>query len=292
MPLREKFRNFSRRFNPSSGANNEKSTLNGTKSAYTNGTSGAYMNGANGIHTNGNTIRGGGLTNRNNAVPIPPNNQPLTPPPLSPTGNRSVSSVASPIQLRAPQLHRTHSAIHTGPVNFHLPDIPWLCGTWHVTHSTLPMWRNKRNVRIVYTRLPSNRLDDLVSYQKMTSTEVHIVHGRDTPKKDGAFVWRGKGLLKVASSKWEVLGWGGLEEGGEQWVVIYFAKTLLTPAGIDICSRKQAGLSDATVRKLQRGLSKIDGKDPNKPLGEFGKLVTEIHAIRVDGARPDILYGQ
>ena len=142
----------------------------------------------------------------------------LTPPGVATTSSSEEppsdpSSSSSPLsgeyQIRPPLTHRRFSSLHASSKNFQLPDLPWLCGTWHVTHSTLPMWKNKRNVRIMYTRLPGNKLDDLVTYQNIDSKEIQSVHGIDTPKKDGSYMWRGKGFLKVATSRWEVLGWSG-----------------------------------------------------------------------------------
>ena len=228
------------------------------------------------------------------------------------------SSSASPLspqyQLRPPLSHRRFSSIQASSKGFRLPDLPWLCGTWHVTHSTLPMWKNKRNVRIAYTRLPGNKLDDLVTYQNLKSKELHSVHGIDTPKKDGAYLWRGKGLLKIATSRWEVLGWGGggahaapihpagtetvqvsaptvEEEDAEQWVVTYFAKTPFTPAGIDIYSRKSTGLSMATMGKLRTALARLDGRKSQaaKPKNGLGQLVDQIFEVRIDDARADLV---
>ena len=61
---------------------------------------------------------------------------------------------------------------HYGGTNdFVFPDLAWILGTWHVTHSTLAMWRDARNVRITYTNLTPTedgklRLDDRVEYEE------------------------------------------------------------------------------------------------------------------------------
>ncbi|KAL9086298.1 MAG: hypothetical protein Q9165_007213 [Trypethelium subeluteriae] len=182
------------------------------------------------------------------------------------------------------------------PDDFHPPSLDWLKGTWTVTHSTLPMWKSKRNVHITYTILPnnpkhdatnntSNQLDDLVSYQALNSDKVKQVHGVDTAAgpEGGAWDWRGTGLLKIATSHWEMLGWG-VEPGSEgdatdtakngesQWAVTYFAKTLFTPAGIDIYSRTDKGLSEQTLSSIKNALQGI--KDPN-----VEKLVGELFEV-------------
>jgi hypothetical protein len=84
--------------------------------------------------------------------------------------------------------------------------------------------------------------------------------------------------LVIASSHWEVLGFGyesepptgsatetapegeagGQEEGegkqGNAWVVTYFAKTLFTPAGIDVYSRGKEGLKGEVLEGIWSAL--------------------------------------
>jgi hypothetical protein len=152
------------------------------------------------------------------------------------------------------------------------PPVHWLSGTWHVTHSTLPIWRTKRNVRITYTALPpsdpslaadksTDRLDDLVEYQPLSSSKVKTVRGIDKAAGLGSWDWRGKGWLVIAGSHWEVLGWGmGPRDStgfGEQWVVTYFAKTLFTPAGLDVYSRSPEGLSQECLEGIKGALAGV-----------------------------------
>jgi hypothetical protein len=54
-------------------------------------------------------------------------------------------SKRAPIVLRAPNESSSNKKTAAGP-----PSLDWLSGTWNVTHSTLPMWKNKRNVTITY----------------------------------------------------------------------------------------------------------------------------------------------
>jgi len=114
------------------------------------------------------------------------------------------------------------------------------------------MWKKNKNVAITYTPLPQNAelLDDLVQYQPIDSDKQKKVEGIDTPdpKSKGAYNWRGKGWLKIASSHWQVLGYGE-EEGG--WAVTYFQKTLFTPAGIDVYARQKRGLSDGLLEQIK-----------------------------------------
>lgn len=174
------------------------------------------------------------------------------------------------------------------------PSIDWLVGTWHVTHATLPMWKSKRNVRITYTKLAPEtdsshpRVDDLVEYQAPNKQKVSSVHGVSTsdPKPgvgDGwAFKWRGKGWLMIATSNWEILGYGdeaaspngGSPESNNAWIVTYFTKTLFTPAGIDIYSRNRA-LSKGTLDDIKAALSKFEDPSLKKLAGEIFEVPTD-----------------
>ncbi len=173
------------------------------------------------------------------------------------------------IILRDPSTSSAPSASNPIPP----PTPEQLAGTWHVTHSTLPMWKGKRNVRITYTPLePSSagpaRLDDLVEYQTLSSDKVKTVRGVDTAAgaECASWDWRGKGWLKIAGSHWEVLGWGTEDDegdiakseegrqGGNTWAVTYFAKTVFTPAGLDFYSRDKGGLRPGTVTQIKAAL--------------------------------------
>ena len=154
------------------------------------------------------------------------------------------------------------------------PSVDWLAGTWHITHSSLPMWKSKRNVRVTYTpqtaTSSSTQVDDLVSYQGLSSDKTSTVRGIDTIQSagdTGAWDWRGKGWLMIASSRWEVLGWGNVNDAGAavdggvedaQWVVTYFSKTIFTPAGIDIYSRKKEGLSTELIESIKDALTSVE----------------------------------
>lgn len=181
---------------------------------------------------------------------------------------------STPVVLRPP-----NSTEHP---DYSPPPMSFLEGKWHVTHSTLPMWKSKRNVTITYTLLePSNksipkdqtdRIDDVVTYQTFTSDKVSTVHGVDKAAhgtRRDAWDWRGKGLLMVASSHWQILGYGhestepGQNANSERnaWVVTFFAKTMFTPAGIDVYSRSKRGLNPLIVQKIENALSKVESEE-------------------------------
>ncbi|OTB04898.1 hypothetical protein M426DRAFT_320475 [Hypoxylon sp. CI-4A] len=193
------------------------------------------------------------------------------------------------ISLRAPSKYLTdpaHSPTTTGEP-FVSPPLDWLRRTWAVTHSTLSMWRSAKNVRITYTQYkdgPAN--DNLVEYEKKDGKgSVKRVEGIEKPdaKIPGAWTWRGKGLLKIASSHWEVMGWGerpllgavgDMGEGVERWAVTWFAPTLFTQEGVDIYSDRKEGMSKETVEGIVNALKEL--KDAPKLVDLVEKQLQEV----------------
>jgi hypothetical protein len=177
------------------------------------------------------------------------------------------------LQTSTPTPETTTAASSSSPP----PPLDFLLRTWHVTHSTLPMWRKARNVRITYTALPPSpsgapRLDDLVEYQSnkhphnpaVDNTKTKAVAGVDTSAADNgtdtsSWDWKGKGLLFFVHSHWEVLGWGETQTaagGSERWVVTWFQKTIFSAEGLDIyCDGK--GLSEETYGAIMTALKTL-----------------------------------
>lgn len=180
--------------------------------------------------------------------------------PYSPRISHQISHKMTSSTIGLPRIYAAQGTRAIPPSN------DFITGCWHVTHSSLPLWKNKRNVNITYKLLPATsgvqKIDDLVQYQGIDSSKINTVHGVDTPTPDnpGAWDWRGKGWLMIASSHWECLGFGNTDDGN-QWMVTYFAKTLFTPAGIDIYSRKKEGLSQTTVSEILETLQGLGVKD-------------------------------
>ncbi|SMQ48606.1 unnamed protein product [Zymoseptoria tritici ST99CH_1A5] len=194
----------------------------------------------------------------------------------------------APITLRPPTFSSASQ-----PATFQPPTIPWLAETWHVTHSTLPLWKDKKNVRIQYTplepSLPSvakdqtDRIDDLVTYQKANSDKVNEIRGVDkaaNPDSRGEWDWRGKGWLMIASSHWEILGWGEEEGTSNKWMATVFAKTMFTPAGMDIYSQARTGVKPETLAAIKEALAKVDDASVKKMAGE-------VFEIKSDESRKD-----
>ncbi|KAI1161852.1 hypothetical protein F5B18DRAFT_626678 [Nemania serpens] len=193
----------------------------------------------------------------------------------------------TPISLRAPSKYPPGGikASTTSGSPFVAPPDEWLHGTWTVTHSTLSMWRSSQNVRITYTphepvstttpSPPANSNgngngpavnDNLVEYEKKNGKGgVRTVLGieKPDPSVPGAWNWRGKGWLAIASSHWEVLGWGErpLPSGGggvERWAVTWFAPTLFTEEGVDLYSDRKEGLDKETADAIIDALKQLE----------------------------------
>lgn len=64
----------------------------------------------------------------------------------------------------------------------------------------------------------------------------------------------------------------GLWRGGRGWAVTYFAKTLFTPAGVDIYARKKEGLSAELLGKIRAEMGAVESVDVKK----LAELIFEI----------------
>ncbi|KAF2492798.1 hypothetical protein BU16DRAFT_529073 [Lophium mytilinum] len=149
------------------------------------------------------------------------------------------------------------------------------------------MWRNARNVRITYKPLSPTTsatdfppLDDLVTYNPLKGEKDKSVRGVDKVDASSggwAYNWRGRGWLVIASSRWEVLGYGKEDAGDNDWVVTFFAKTLFTPAGLDLYSRSGEGLGEATVAGIRKSLEGVEDE-------VVRKLAEEIFVVKIGEA--------
>lgn len=146
-------------------------------------------------------------------------------------------------------------------------------GRWYITYTSSPDWRDKRNVLLTYSLLnatnqPNPPIDDLITYQNVSSARFQSVHGTDTPSKTDpwAWTWRGNGFLKIASSHWEILGHGKLEDCG-QWMVVYAQKSIFSPASINVYTREKHGLPEAMLESIKATLADF-GQDSLRALVE------------------------
>lgn len=161
------------------------------------------------------------------------------------------------------------------------------------------MWRKAKNVRITYALLPTSGkdgegvcLDDTVESEPTSRTllpQPKAIRGIDTPdpKIPAAWNWRGKGWLRIASSHWEVLGWGerewkghngkGVEGEKERWVVTWFAPSMFTPAGVDVYSDRMEGGSSGLVEDVLSALEGLGAEEVARVCRE------EMRVVKIDG---------
>lgn len=115
-------------------------------------------------------------------------------------------------------------------------DYSFLNGEWYITHSNFPMWLKgtKSDPTLNYASTPRpGVLEDIVRYAEKGKQKV--ISGTDKAQNSTlVFEWRGKGLLYLLKSRWKV------EYISERdWMILSFEKTLLTPAGHDMASRRK-----------------------------------------------------
>ncbi len=141
--------------------------------------------------------------------------------------------------------------------------VEWLPGTWHVLATNFPMWLkgDKLQPTFTYTTLADGRLLDEVRYRRKDDGAVETITGYDQFDDDKQmFVWRGKGLLFIARSEWQVLN----VRGDGNAAVIVFNRTLFTAAGMDVISR----LPDDTeaIRQYTADVLAASAVQPTPPL--------------------------
>lgn len=111
-------------------------------------------------------------------------------------------------------------------------------GQWFINLTNFPMWLkgDKTSPSFNYTVEKRGKiigLKDEVQYFK--NGKISRIVGFDTPMNDEntTFLWRGKGILSLLTSRWEILYF----DTANDWAIIYFEKTLFTPKGYDVISR-------------------------------------------------------
>lgn len=111
-----------------------------------------------------------------------------------------------------------------------------LPGTWRIAATNFPMWLDGSRLQpqFTYGLLSESPLSltDEVSYVTPEGEGKQIL-GKDTFRR-GEFVWRGKGVLAIASSRWRV----SASDADRTLLVVRFSKSFATPAGIDIVIRE------------------------------------------------------
>ncbi|MCD7972241.1 MAG: hypothetical protein LUG18_06180 [Candidatus Azobacteroides sp.] len=109
-----------------------------------------------------------------------------------------------------------------------------LTGKWYVIYSNFPMWikGDKKNPFFYYGKPVNGKFSDTVEYYRHGKRKT--IEGTDVITDNG-FIWRGKGLLKIIKSRWEILDY----YPEHKIAIIHFHKTFFTPQGFDVISRKK-----------------------------------------------------
>lgn len=111
-------------------------------------------------------------------------------------------------------------------------------------------------------------MEDLVEYQELGKDKLKSVKGVSSADGDAdgdgsGWNWRGSSIIKIASSRWEILGWGGAEEEEEvneevEWVVTFFFKTAFTPVGMNVYCRNAEGIPPQLARRIREQLLEME----------------------------------
>ena len=126
----------------------------------------------------------------------------------------------------------------------------FLPGTWTIRATNFPFWLSgeRADGRLNYELSGTDPLifADTVTYAKPDGAVKKIV-GIDRWTGHG-FVWHGKGILSLLSSRWTVTG------GSDDLniLAIHYDKSLVTPAGIDIIVREGHRAEEARSLVAQR----------------------------------------
>lgn len=139
-----------------------------------------------------------------------------------------------------------------------------LTGTWQLGASNLPAWLSgeRRSPTVSYEPVPG-RPWSLIHTVSYTSAEGEVTHvGAIAKWRRGVFIGRDRRLHKLFPSKWWVVG----ASGDESIVVVRFAKTMATPAGINVLVRR-----DASVPNL-RGVVAHEHENFGLSPEEFARL--------------------
>jgi hypothetical protein len=121
-----------------------------------------------------------------------------------------------------------------------------LPGEWRVVATNFPMWLDgtRHNPQFAYESVDGDELtlSDTVSYTT-TGGEVKTIVGTDRLRGD-EFEWRGRGWLKIFTSRWQVVG----ANDDFTIIAIRFSRSRLSPAGADVLVR--SNVTEPAVRSI------------------------------------------
>ena len=161
--------------------------------------------------------------------------------------------------FHSPALH--YKAWPSDSPPYQAPRSDQLLGEWFIVLTSLPYWRDKRNIKVTYSASEPTAADaptiyDTVTFQTLTSDKLKSVQGVNTSSQLGqlgGWDWRGTGWVKVVSNHWDVLGHNAIspEDGQKiEWFVIHTKKSFFTPAAIHIYSRRKQAPAEGVRESL------------------------------------------
>ncbi|KAI0018947.1 hypothetical protein F4780DRAFT_477679 [Xylariomycetidae sp. FL0641] len=157
-----------------------------------------------------------------------------------------------------------------------------LSGEWHMIASSSSFWLDrKHSISITYTNAKSSNaspgtLDDVVAYYMRGSAKQHSTKGTSTPSTSQRVVydWRGWGLLRLVSTRWEVVGYGSLAtSGGPANILVTLAqKTTFSPQSLSIYSEKPSALAEDDIVTIMSALRDLENDALSRELDKVRRI--------------------
>lgn len=140
-----------------------------------------------------------------------------------------------------------------------------LFGKWDIIATTLSMWTDgkREHPSITYTKLSDSPLTVNNQVKFLKYGKEKSIEGIEK-YKDGQFIWRGKGLLKLFKSTWHFVYLDA------DVLIIKFGSTLMTDAGLDILIQDKNRIQELKEKILH---SYTDYKQTKEELEQLEWLV-------------------
>lgn len=136
-----------------------------------------------------------------------------------------------------------------------MPILHEITGSWHVQYTNFPMWlKGDKLYPQFYYKVETKRgktgLVDTVKY--IQQERERTIKGFDYPqnKENTQFIWKNSGWFEILQSKWDIV----YMDDTQEWMAIHFSKTLFTPEGFDIITRKEV-LDTALQQEIENWLN-------------------------------------
>lgn len=146
-------------------------------------------------------------------------------------------------------------------------------GEWFLIRTSNGFWKDKRNVRMEYTASGHDRF----SYNAARSKAEKQMEGRNVPIEGAiaAFSWQGKGLLRLFSAVWEIVGRTESNDVEESWIVTFQHKTMFTAPAVNVACRSKNGLSSADLKKVSDWLLSLGDRNLERAAQDMYTIVQD-----------------